>query len=217
MKVIIFGIGDFAKQIYYYLNQSDHYNVECFCVNNQYYNEKEFMGKKVINFDDDLENYSNDEYKFIIAVGYKQMRARRTVFDLIKSKGFELINFIHSSVNVMGKIKGEGNIVLANVIIEPFAEINNNNIIWSNSIICHDSYVGDHNFIASSVVIGGFTKVINNNFIGFNSTLKENIEVDQEVLVGAKSLVIKSPDNYCTYFGIPAKKIKEHRANGIEI
>ena len=113
MKVIIFGIGDLAKQLSYYLNQSKEYDLEFFCVNEKYYNEKEFMGKKVINFDVEIENYSNQEYKFIIAVGYKQMRVRKKIFNLIKEKGFKLINYIHPSVEVMGEIKGEGNIILS--------------------------------------------------------------------------------------------------------
>ena len=55
------------------------------------------------------------------------------------------------------------------------------------------------------------------NFIGFNSTLKENIEINEEVLIGAKSLVIDHRRIFVHILGIPAKKIKEHKENGIEI
>ena len=97
------------------------------------------------------------------------------------------------------------------------SEIYDNNIIWSNSLLCHDSIVGSHNFIAASSVIGGFSKVLENNFIGFNSVVKENIIIDKEVLIGAKSLVLKSPEDYSVYYGIPAVKIKEHKETGIKV
>lgn len=217
MKVIIFGISDFAKQIAFYISQSKKYELAYFCVNKEYYVDSEFMGKKILIFEEDLDNLSNEDFRFIIAVGYKQMRIRKKVFEAIKSKGYNLINYIHPTATIMGEIKGEGNIILANTIIEPYSEVYDNNIIWSNSLLCHDSIIGSHNFIAASSVIGGFSKILDNNFIGFNSVVKENITVNKEVLIGAKSLVLKSPEDYSVYYGIPAVKIKLHKETGIEI
>ncbi len=217
MKVIVFGTSDFAKQVAFYISQSKEYELAYFCLNEKYRVNNEFMGKKILVFEKDLEDLSKEDYRFIIAIGYKQMRARKRVFDMIKSKGFSLINYIHSTATIMGEIKGEGNIILANVVIEPFTEVFDNNIIWSNSLLCHDSLVGSHNFIAASTIVGGFSKVLENNFIGFNSVIKENIIVNKEVLIGANSLVLDSPDDYSTYYGIPAVKVREHKETGIEI
>jgi UDP-N-acetylbacillosamine N-acetyltransferase len=217
MKVIVFGTSDFAKQIGFYISQSKQYELAYFCVNKNFYVDTEFMGKKILIFEDDLVNLSNTEFKFIVAVGYKHMRNRKKIFEMIKSKGYCLINYIHSTVTMMGEIKGEGNIILANTTLEPFSEVYDNNIIWSNSLLCHDSIVGSHNFIAASSIIGGFSKVLENNFIGLNSVVKENVVVNKEVLIGAKSLVLKSPEDYSVYYGIPAVKIKEHKETGIEL
>ena len=217
MKVIVFGTSDFAKQVAFYISQSPEYELAYFCVNEDYYINTEYMGKKVLVFEKDLDNLSKVDFKFVIALGYKQMRARKRIFEMIKSKGFNLINYIHSTATVMGEIKGEGNIILANTIIEPYSVVYDNNILWSNTLICHDSIVGSHNFIAASSIIGGFSKVLDNNFIGFNSVIKENIIVNKEVLVGAKSLILKSTEDYSVYYGIPAFKIKEHKEIGIEL
>lgn len=217
MNVIVFGTSDFAKQLGFYICQSNEYEQVYFCVNKNYYVDTEFMGKKVLIFEDDLDDLPKAEFKFIVAVGYKQMRMRKKIFEMIKRKGFSLINYIHPTATIMGEIKGEGNVILANAIIEPFSEVYDNNIIWSNSLLCHDSILGSHNFIAASCVIGGFSKVLENNFIGFNSVVKENIVLNKEILIGAKSLVLKSPENYSAYYGIPAIKIKEHKENGIEV
>lgn len=217
MKIIIFGVGDFAKQLDYYISKETNYQVEYFCVNKKYFSESKFLGKDVITFEDNLETISKTDYKFILGVGYKNFRMRKKIFEMIKDKGFNFINYISPYAVVYGDIMGEGNIILPNVTIEPFSKINDNNIIWSNSTICHDSAIGSHNFIAANSVVGGFSKVKENNFLGFSSTVKDNIVIDKEVLVGANSFVIKDPDNSSVYYGTPAKKISEHYEKGIEI
>lgn len=217
MKVIIFGVGDFAKQLHFYISKEAEYTVEYFCVNKGFFSESKFLGKDVITFEENIESLSTKEYKFILGLGYKNLRMRKKIFDMIKDKGFDFINYISPSATIYGNILGEGNIILPNVIMEPFSTIDNNNVVWSNSLVCHDSIIGSHNFIAANSIIGGFSKVHESNFIGFNSTIKENIVVDKEVLIGAKSLITKSPENYSMYYGTPAKKISEHVENGIEI
>lgn len=217
MKVIIFGIGDFAKQLYYYISNDTAFEVAYFCVHQQYYEQSTFLGLEVLTLEQGLKNLSSDEYKFIIGVGYKRLRMRKTIFEQIKAHGFQLMNLVGRHVSLYGEIKGEGNIILSNVVIEPFVEIYNNNIIWSNVTICHDSMIGNHNFIAANSVIGGFSKVKENNFLGFHSTIVDSITIDQEVLIGASSLVLEDPDNFSVYYGTPARKIKEHRERGIEL
>ncbi|MCG8513363.1 MAG: acetyltransferase [Halanaerobiales bacterium] len=217
MKVIIFGVGDFSKQLYYYISKCNEYKIEYFCVNKNYFSTNKFLNKDVIIFEDDLKLLSVHEYKFILGVGYNNLRMRKIIFDKIKQKGFDFINYINPTARIFGDIVGEGNIILPNVTVEPYSKINNNNVIWSNSLICHDSIIGDHNFIAANSIIGGFSKVVESNFLGFNATIKDKIVVDKEVLIGAKSLVMRSPENYSVYYGIPAKKIREHCEKGIKV
>lgn len=216
MKVIIFGIGDLSKQLLFYLERAN-FEVDGFCVNKDYHTSSSFCSKKVYSFEDEIDSLNPEIYKFIIGIGYKSLRTRKRVFEQLKEKGFELINYIHPEAKIEGEIIGEGNIILSNVVVEPFAKINNNNIIWSNNLICHDAEIGNHNFIAAGSLIGGFSQVLDNNFIGFNSTVIQNITIHKEVLIGAKSLVISSPQNGHIYFGAPAKRIKPIPNNGISI
>lgn len=217
MSVIILGTGDLARQLYFYLEQIKANKVQYFCVNREFYSEKELFGKNVIIFEE-IGNYINPiDFQFVIGIGYKKLRMRQKAFDMIKKAGYNLVNFVHPTALILGEIKGEGNIIFPNVIVEPFAEINNNNIIWTNTLLCHDCMVGNHNFISASNVIGGFTKIGDNNFIGLNTVIKDHIIIEKEVLVGAKSLINKNPDNYSVYYGIPAQKIREHFETGIEI
>jgi len=216
-KLIIFGAGEFARLMNYYLERDDRYSVEYFCVSSDAFNTKVFLEKRVLNFEQDLDKISKDEYQFVLAIGYSNLRKRKIFFDAIKNKGYNFINYIHPSVINYGEISGEGNIIFPNVLIEPFCEINNNNVVWSSNVVLHDSIIGNHNFIAANCLIGGRSKVLDNNFLGFNSTIIQDITINKEVLIGAKSLVLKSTDDFSAYYGIPAKKIREHYKNGIII
>jgi serine acetyltransferase len=40
----------------------------------------------------------------------------------------------------------------------------------------------------------------------YDTIIKENINVNESVVFGAKSLVLSSPDDCSTYYGVPAKK-----------
>lgn len=217
MKIIIFGLGDFARQLKFYIEKDTEYEIAYFCVDKKYFKNKYFLGTKVITFEDGLNALSPREYKFILGVGYKNMHMRVATFNKIKEKGFSFANYVSSSATVLGEIIGEGNIILSNVTIEPFATVNNNNIIWSDCLICHDSIVGNHNFIAAKSILGGHSKVLENNFIGFNSTVIQNITVEKEVLLGANSLLTKKPENFSVYFSKngTAKLIKKHEHTGI--
>lgn len=215
-KVIIFGIGDLAKTLYCYMK--DLYEVLGFCIDRRYKNEKEiFMGKKIFELEDILLNNDEDIY-FIMAIGYKNMRNRKEKYLELKKKNIKFINFIHESVLYQKNMKiGENNIIFPGVILEPNVIISNNNIIWSQTLICHDSEIGNHNFIAAGTIIGGFSKILESNFIGFGAVISDNIFLEKEILIGSKSLVNKNPHNYSKYYGIPIKKISEHKKEGIKV
>lgn len=217
MKVIVFGTSDFARQLKYYLDTSDEFQLEYFCVSREYYKDEYFLNKQVLILEEIEDKASPKEYKFILGIGYSQLRARNLIFDQIKEKGYDFINYINPTAKVYGKIIGEGNIILSNVLLEPFSKIGNNNIIWSNSLICHDATIGNNNFIAAGTIVGGHSKVLDSNFLGFDSTIKENVVVNKEVLVGAKSLILNSPEDCSLYYGIPARKVSEHKQTGIMI
>lgn len=216
--IIIYGKGDFAKIILHYLQQDSVFNVVAFCVDKAYIDNDTFCDLPLIAFDDIESKYPSDAFKAFVAVGYSNMRARKTMYEKIKTKGYDCINYISSNALIDSSVEiGENNVILANTVLEAFVKIENNNIIWSSCNICHDVKISSHSFFASQSLIGGFSKIKNNCFIGFNSTVLQNIILEKETLVGAKSLVLKNTQEYTKYMGNPAKNISRHEEEGIRI
>ena len=219
INVIIFGTGDFAKQLYSYLSESKKYYVVCFTVDRKYIGEKKILGKDVIPFEDIETKFEPKKYMFITAVGYKSMRNRNVIYNKIKEKGYSFINYIHNSV-IINKpfIIGDNNIILSNVIIEPNTSIGCNNIIYSNTVIGHDNSIGNHNFISIGNKIAGFVSINNLSFIGIGCTIADHVRVESESLLGAGSLFLSDTERLCKYYGVPAKlKGKFNINKGIEI
>lgn len=217
MNIIIYGNGDFAKLIQYYFDTDSNYKTVAFCADKEYVQESKINNLPVVTFEDIEKKYSNEKYKMFVAIGYSNMRIRKIMYKKAKDKGYKFVNYISSKVmKDDSNIIGENNAILANVVLEPFAQIGNNNIIWSSSVICHNAVIKDHSFIASQSLIGGFSIVNDNCFLGFNSTIIQNVELAEETLVGAKSLILKNTDKNSKYIGLVGKKVSEHH-EGIRI
>lgn len=50
-KIIIYGNGDFAKQIYWYFKSDTSFDVVAFCADKEYINDQEIYGLKVYEFE----------------------------------------------------------------------------------------------------------------------------------------------------------------------
>lgn len=216
--LIVYGKGDFAKLMLHYFSTDSKYNVVAFCVDKSYLDNETFCNLPLISFEDLETKYPSDRFKAFVAIGYSNMKARKVMFDKIKSKNYKCVNYISSKAIIDSSfIIGENNVILENTVIEPFVKIENNNIIWSSCNICHDVFIDSHSFIAAQTLIGGFSKIKNNCFIGFNSTIIQNIILENETLVGAKSLILKDTKSHTKYIGNPAKSISNHKEEGIKI
>lgn len=216
MKLIIYGIGPFAKLLYFYLKNDSNYKVVGFCADKKHIQEHFFCGLPIISLENIESSHPPTHYKMIIAVGYSRMRNRKKMFDKVKNKKYEIINYIHSSVVTHNLTIGEGNIILAGCIIEPNVIINNNNVIWSMSLIGHDSTLGSHNYISAKCLISGQTTISNLCFIGNGVTMINGLHIKNETCVGAGAYLRKSTETLGVYVGNPARILKKN-PNGIEI
>ena len=208
MKLVIYGIGPFAKLLHYYLTNDSDYEVVAFCADEAYIKEKEFCGLPVVAFEEIENIYSPEKYKMLVAVGYSKMRNRKIMFEKAKAKNYVLVNYIHSSV-INHELKlGENNIILAGCVIEPNVEIENNNVIWSMTLLGHDCKIENHNYISAQCLIAGDTKIKNLCFIGNGTTMINRVVIENETYLVAGTNLRKNTKEYGMYMGNPAKFLK---------
>ncbi|MGN6349551.1 MAG: LpxD N-terminal domain-containing protein [Candidatus Nitrosocosmicus sp.] len=74
--------------------------------------------------------------------------------------------------------------------------------------IAHNVKIGSNCELTAGTIIGGSTVIGNSTWTGLNSTLKDNIRVGNNVIIGAGAMVIKNVDDEDIVAGVPAKSIK---------
>lgn len=202
-KVVVFGTGEFARVAYVYLTKDSPYEIVAFTVHERYLTDNKFLGLDVIPFERLEQTYPPEAYAMFVAIGYTRVnKARAEVYDICRSKGYELITYINSRATHWGEIEiGDNCFIFEDNVVQPFVKIGNDVIMWSGNHVGHDSSIGDHCFIASHAVISGNVKIGPYCFIGVNATFRDGVTVAPECVIGAGALIVKDTEERGVYKG----------------
>ncbi len=216
-KVVIFGTGELAQRIFFYLKDSDD-QVLAFCANKSKIDKEELLGLPVIAFENIKETFPPTEFSMFIALAYSEMNKKRTkFFNEAKNKGYELYSFVHPSTKIWDEFEmGENCFILANNVIQPFVKIGNNVLIGSNNLISHNTTIGDNCFITSNVTMGGHITMGKNCFVGLSATINQRIKIGDECIIGAGTIITKDINDKEVYAENSSKKLpqsSEHIGN----
>lgn len=193
-KVIIFGTGGFAKIIYLYLKRDPSFEIVAFTVNEFAVKEKKLFEIPIIPFENIESVYPPGEFQMFIAIGYSDMNKKREkIFNQAKTKGYELVSYIHPTTVVGDEFKmGENCFIFENNVIQPFVQLGNDIMIWTGNVISHHTVIKDHCFIVSHVAIAGNVIIEPNCFFGINSTVRNGIKIGRECIIGAGSVILEN-------------------------
>jgi len=209
-KVVIFGTGELAQRIFFYLKDSDD-QVVAFCANKSKIDKEELLGLPVIAFENIKEKFPPSKFSMFIALAYSEMNKKRTeFFNEAKNKGYELYSFIHPSTKIWDEFEmGENCFILANNVIQPFVKIGNNVLIGSNNLISHNTTIGDNCFITSNVTMGGHITMGKNCFVGLSATINQRIKIGNECIIGAGTIITKDINDKEVYAENSSKKLPQ--------
>lgn len=206
-KVVLFGNGQIASVVYYYLTYDSPYEVVGFTVDRSHIQEESLFGLPIVPFEDVQSIFPPDEYKMFVSISYRQVnKLRADKYHQAKEKGYKLISYISSKASIWtGLVIGDNCFIMENNVIQPFVEVGNNVIIWSGNHIGHHTVIKDHCFLASHVLISGYVTIEPYCFFGGNSTVRDGIVIAKESVIGAGSLILKSTKEMGVYIGSPAQ------------
>ena len=154
-------------------------------------------------------DYIQDSHNIFIALGNNTLR--ENIFKKFKPNNY--INLIHPTaiVSKISIIKPNSNIlILAGVIVNPLAEIEEGVILNTNSTIEHECMISAFAHIAPGATLAGNVFVGERTFIGANSTVKQGVKIGSDVIIGAGSVIINDVPNGVVVVGNPGKIIKQN-------
>lgn len=215
-KVVIFGTGDIAQVVHYYLTHDSDYEVVAFTANKDFIKAKEVFGLPVIPFEQVENHYPPDKYRMFIAIAYSNVnKVRASKYHEAKNKGYKLISYINSKATHWGSIEiGDNCFIFENQTIQPFVKIGNDVIIWSGNHIGHHSVIKDHCFIASHVVISGNVTIEPYCFLGINAAIRDGITIAKECVIGAGAVILRDTKEKGVY---AAKATESHRLDSSKL
>lgn len=203
--VVIIGTGGHAKVVAdIVLSSRDH--LVGFLTNDE--GQSDFMGWPVLGKDTEYERFA--DCCFVIAIGNPGVRERI-------SQSMEGVNWytaIHpsASISAIHTSIGGGSVIMANAVVNPYAQIGRHCIINSNATVEHDNQIEDFVHISVGAELAGTVRVGKRTWIGAGATVSNGIRVCEDCMIGAGAVVVRNIEVPGTYVGIPAHQIKSLQA-----
>lgn len=209
-KVILFGDGKIAEEIYHYFTNDSPYEVAAFCVDRAYLTKDTLFNLPVVPFEEVTDTYPPSQFKMFVALGYQQLnRLRERKFHEAKAKGYELVRYVCSKASNFGNVSiGENSLVLENSTIQPLAKIGDNVFIWSGNHVGHHAVIKDHVYLSGHVIVAGNAVIGENCFLGVNSTIAHNVTLGAKCIVGAGALIVQNAEAGSVFIQPGTEKIR---------
>lgn len=158
-------------------------------------------------------SFIEDEFKdfeFLIALGYKHLRRKKEIIEMLVNSKRKLNTYVHSSAIIDSTAKiNEGTVIYPNVTIDKNVCIGKGCLLNLSVTISHDSVVGDCCYLSPSVTLSGFVSVGDMVFFGTGVTVANNIKIDSSSIVGIGTVVTKNIAEGQTVIGNPQKTISK--------
>lgn len=206
-KVVIFGVGAHAANLYYCIKHESLHEVVAFTVDRSYVKEESIRGLPVVAFEDVQSVYPPGEFKMHVAIIYgRELSSKAEKYYQAKEKGYELITHISPrAITWPDMVVGDNCFIWAGSAFQPYVEIGNNVNVGPGCLICHDSKIGDHCLLSAHTVILGDVVVEPYCFFGANSTIRDGVTVARECVIGAGALILENTKERGVYKGRSAE------------
>lgn len=157
-----------------------------------------------------IEEFKNKDYEYIIAIGNNLIRKK------IADKYSNLIYYtaIHPTAVIGNMVTiEEGTVVMANAVINSYSKIGKHCILNTSCVIEHDNRIGDYIHISVNAKTGGTVIIEECTWLGISATVKNNIFICDNCMIGAGGVVVKNIKEAGIYIGVPVERIEMKRKN----
>jgi sugar O-acyltransferase (sialic acid O-acetyltransferase NeuD family) len=208
-RVVLFGAGQVASLVHYYLTHDSQHEVVAFTVDGSHLTEPSLFDLPIVPFDDVEALYPPDDFGMMVAIGFTMVnRLRAEKYAQAKNKGYQLISYVSSTATTWPDLNvGDNCVVMEDTVIQPFARIGNNVTLGPGCCIGHHSVISDHCLLASHVDVSGGATVEPYCFLGANSTIRNGITIASEGVVGAGVAILRNTLEREVYSNPPAVRL----------
>ena len=209
-RLILIGTGAFAQVAYEYFTHDSPYEVVGFAVEKEFFDvdEREIFGLPVVAFEEVTQHFAPEDHHFFVAITYYGLnQARARLYELTRGHGYKAASYVSPEAFVWKNVElGEHCFIFEKTVIQPFASVGDNVIIWSGAFIAHHSSIANHCFVAAHSAVNGTTTVGEYSFLGANCTIANHVTVAENCIISAGSHVMSDVEANQVVIGTWRKK-----------
>ncbi|MDA1649380.1 MULTISPECIES: acetyltransferase [unclassified Bacillus cereus group] len=208
--LVVIGSGGFSKQVIEIIEQLNLINPEYKLLgiidDNKGLVGTEVLGYEVIGDTDYIKQLSKQQkIHGVIAIADGEIREHISR----KLNDVQWVNLIHPSAVVSNYTKlGEGNIICAGVVINPECKMGNHSHINIGSTLGHDVLMLDYVTVMPGSKVSGNVNLKSKSMVGTGATIIQGLTIEENVVLGAGTVVTKNTKPNYLYVGVPAKEKK---------
>lgn len=161
-----------------------------------------FIGFSLLGSIDDFRNYL--DCSFVIAIGNADVREKIAN----QLQGVRWYTAIHPTavISELDVSIGEGTVIMANAVVNAGAVIGKHCILNTGSIVEHDNQLDDFVHVSVGARLAGTVYVGKKTWIGIGASIRNNLSVCADCMIGAGAVVVKNIEEAGTYVGVPAER-----------
>ena len=210
-KLYIVGAGGFGREILWLVQRiNEHaptWEFSGFIDDNAELQGLTQDGYPVVGGCDYLQKVTNDVW-VVVAVGAAQVK-KKIVEKLEQFQKVQFATLIDPSVQLSNSVTiGEGSIICAGSVLTVDIEIGKHVAINLNCTIGHNAVLQDYTTVYPGVHVSGNVTVGQCVELGTGSQIIQGKKIEDNIIVGAGSVVTKDLLEPGTYVGVPVRKIK---------
>src|SRR3954454_21047591 len=96
-NVVVFGNGQMASMLYFYLTNDSPYRVVAFTVNREHIKEESLLGVPIVPFEDLEASHPPERFAMSLPISYREVNQLRAAkYREAKARGYRLITYVSS-------------------------------------------------------------------------------------------------------------------------
>lgn len=129
-------------------------------------------------YEDIKKKFKPKDTEIVIAIGYKDLAARKKVYEKVIGDGYRIPTLVHPQAYVSSASHlDHGNIVMVGATIDAFCKVGRLCVFWPGSVVNHDSLIEENSFISPNATLCGFTRIGASSFVGAGAVIVDRKNV----------------------------------------
>lgn len=208
-RVALLGAGDLGRTLLAHVDATPDLEVIGYLDDTQV--GRDVVGRPVLGkLADAAEMHASGAFDAaVIAIGYRHLRFRQSLFERLKQDGVPLATVVHPSCYVdPTAVVGEGAVLFPRCTLDARVEVGPSCVLNIGCAVAHDSRLGGHSFLGPGVTIAGFVDVGQRSFLGVGTVVTDSVRLGEECQTGAGTVVTKDLPSGVLAVGVPARVLR---------